>query len=206
MLPSGPVAWHAPRVTTEEEEEEAKEKEEEEEGEKEEEVSQVQKRKEESQFPSRPGWSCNSCNMRNQEQDTSCSVYEQLRQNVSVPAPSASAMPFVFGPTSQLRQTITFGTKLNISFRPTPQASESSLERDMRQKQRSPSPSPSPSPTSSPSPPPSPINTAAPPTTTILQDTDSDDVIIVSVELPSEEKIKMAEKYLLPPSFYNYKN
>ena len=29
-------------------------------------------------------------------------------------------------------------------------------------------------------------------------------MIVVSVELPSEDKVKLAETYLLPPSFYNY--
>ena len=33
---------------------------------------------------------------------------------------------------------------------------------------------------------------------------DQDDVIFISVDLPSEDKIKLAEEYMLPPSFFNY--
>ena len=146
--------------------------------------------------PPAGSWECNSCYVTNQRDKEVCCACGEPRPKESSPQQhtvSSASTPFAFLPTPspQLQQQIKFGARLNITPRHTV-AKEYSPEREVERESSS---SRSPSPT---------LPTAQQSALRFEEDGDSDDVIFVGVDLPSEDKIKEAEKYLLPPSFYNY--
>ena len=144
--------------------------------------------------PKEDSWDCDSCYVTNQKDDKVCGACGQP-QSFSHVSTSQPSQPFKSA-TQPMQQKIKFGAKLKL----TPSVSvppvvnrEVSPERGSSS---SSSPSPSPSPTHKQI---GNFHLESP----IRNDCD-DDVVIVTVELPNEDKVELAEKYLLPPSFYNY--
>ena len=147
-------------------------------------------------------WECDSCYVANERDNKVCCACGQSRptsdSQTVVPSVSDSHTPpslvsATHASTPLIQQQIKFGTRLKITPR-TPAVKESSPEGESYETHSSSSSSRSPSPSSFP------VETS----TAELQEEDASDVVIVAVELPSEEKVRLAEKYMLPPSFYNY--
>ena len=165
--------------------------------------------------PKESSWTCKGCYVMNQRDDEVCLACGQPNPSESqsplIPtaasslppqlSATSSVTPPVF-PAAQVQQQITFGSRLRISphLLAAAAAKETSPKRDVDESgssscSRSPSPSPTQSPVRSP------VKCTA---SEEPRESDENDVIIISVELPSEEKVKLAEQYLLPPFFYNY--
>ena len=159
-------------------------------------------------------WNCDSCYVTNQRDDEICCACGQPGPSDSqsrVVSTASSFTPQLFTSSSatvltpQIQQQIKFGARLQITPRvsATPVAAkESSPKSEIDENQHSSSSrssSHSPSPFTQ-----HPASSWVELSASELQEEDDSDVVIVAVELPSEEKVKLAENYLLPPSFYNY--
>ena len=147
-------------------------------------------------------WECDSCYVANERDNKVCCACGQARptsdSQTVVPSVSDSHTPpslvsATHASTPLIQQQIKFGTRLKITPR-TPAVKESSPEGESYETHSSSSSSRSPSPSS----------VLFETSTAELQEEDASDVVIVAVELPSEEKVRLAEEYMLPPSFYNY--
>ena len=134
-----------------------------------------------------PGtWDCEGCYVTNRGEDAKCCACGQPR--------AGGAQPASLTLTSTLPQGIKFGTRLNISLT-SAASSQPLVDRDHSEPH---TPESSPSLSRSPTP----VASKTEPQT--IDSGDEDDVVVVGVDLPSEDKVKYAESLLLPASFYNY--
>ena len=141
--------------------------------------------------PPQGSWNCEECYVPNKKDDAKCCACGKSRPGVP---PQPTLKPFSLPSTLAAPHTqgITFGARLQIN----PHLSIQTAQANKTEHSSSLSPSPSPSPSP-------PRRVSFNPTIEFYEDSE-DDVVIVSVELPSEEKVKYAESLLLPPSFFNY--
>ena len=155
--------------------------------------------------PTQGSWDCGECYVTNRKEDVKCCACGKSKlgapQQSSLPTPK----PFPFAsnsgaPITQSQQGISFfGARLQLTPRLFTR-NQSPADEDEANDRSSSSPSPSPSPRLSPR-----RVSFRQATSTVEPHEDSDDdVVIVSVELPSEEKVKFAESLMLPSSFFNY--
>ena len=154
-------------------------------------------------FPSEDTWDCTSCYVINQNTAVECSACGKPRCDESHVTSSQALQPLSTLSTTETHQTqrpIQFGVRLQITprFSSPVVAKDESPERET-DSQCSYSHTPSPVDIH-----PTHFQIESPTAQVQDDDDDDDEVIIIAVDLPSEDKIKLAEVYMLPPSFFNY--
>ncbi|CAI7997121.1 E3 SUMO-protein ligase RanBP2, partial [Geodia barretti] len=150
--------------------------------------------------PAQDSWDCEECYITNRKEDMKCCACGKSKPGAphqsSLPTPKL--IPFASNSGAHVTQsqqgTSLFGARLQLTprhFTRNESPDDEDDADDCSSSSCSPSPRLSPGRVS--------FKQAVEP-----REESEDDVVIISVELPSEEKVKFAESLLLPPSFFNY--